>query len=228
MCSLVSENTNTIDPKTSHNTLIAIQGSIDKANKKENFDEHSPIANIVKRLRSKSIEKLRREGRNEDFKILCEIGFAPMVSKDTWKLNHKEVKISTLFTVADEAFALLTMENNIEEWMKLEVHGKESVEGEESVQKGALTRYTSQGTNKDGTKKGWTLEGKRRFNKLYDAVILERRTKVSETKEIWTMAEWKKEGGNKKKKSGDGKDDESTIQEEREEEEFVPRNGFNN
>lgn len=202
--------------------LIAIQSSIDVENKKENFDEQSPIANIVTRLRSRTIEKLRREGNNEDFKVLCEIGFAPMVSKDTWKLNCMEVKVSTLLTVADEAFALVTMENNIEEWMQLEVHGKEL------VQKGALTRYTSQGTNKDGTKKGWTLEGKKRFNELYDAVILERRTKRSDSKETYVMAEWKKEGGNRRKRLGDGNDDESTTQEEREEEEFVPRNGFNN
>ena len=200
----------------------AIKGSIDVANKKEDFDKESSIAEIVNRLRSKDIEKLRREGRKEDFKVLCEIGFAPMVSKDSWKLNHAEVDISTLLTVADEAFALLTMENNIDEWMKIEVHGKDS------VQRGELTRYTSQGTNRDGTKKGWTLEGKKRFNDLYDAVFLARGTRVSDEKEMWVKSEWKKDKGHGRRGKGHEEDNETIIQEQREEEKFVPRNGFIN
>lgn len=204
------------------NLQTALEGSIDVENKKENFDKESSICEIVKKLRSKQIENIRRDGRNQDFKLLCEIGFEPMVSRETWKMNRGEVNVGNLLTVADETFALLTMENNINEWMNIEVHGKGS------IKRGELTRYVSQGSNNDGTKKGWTLEGKKRFNELYDAVVLKRGTRVSEMKEVWAKNEWKKEMSNKRRRQtiGENEGDDDAAQAQIEEETFVPKNGF--
>lgn len=145
-----------------------------------------------------------------------------MISRETWKRNCCEVDVGSLLTVADEAFALLTMENNINEWIKIEMHGQDY------AGKGELTRYISQGTNSDGTKKGWTLEGKKRFNELYDAVILERSSRTSEMKEVWVRKEWKKEMSNKRRRQTIGEDGEDDVaaQAKMEEEEFVPKNGF--
>ena len=204
------------------NLQTALEGSIDVENRKENFDKESSICEIVKKLRSKQIENMRRDGRNQDFKLLCEIGFEPMISRETWKMNRGEVNVGNLLTVADETFALLTMENNINEWMHIEVHGKDS------ITRGELTRYISQGSNSDGTKKGWTLEGKKRFNELYDAVVLKRGTQVSEMKEVWAKNEWKKEMSNKRRRQtiGENEGDDDAAQAQIEEETFVPKNGF--
>ena len=106
-------------------------------NKRENFEEESSIAEIVRKLKVKEVEKVRRESRNEDFKLLAEIGIVPMIPKETWKRNHTSVEISTLVTVADEAFALLCMENNVYEWIKTKIYGKDA------VSKGEYTIYTS-------------------------------------------------------------------------------------
>ena len=106
--------------------------------------------------------------------------------------------------------------------MNIEVHGKDS------ITRGELTRYISQGSNNDGTKKGWTLEGKKRFNELYDAVVLKRGTHVSEMKEVWAKNEWKKEMSNKRRRQtiGENEGDDDAAQAQIEEETFVPKNGF--
>ena len=196
---------------------------MDSTNKKENFEKDTPISNIVSDLRSKKIERMRRYGSNDDLKLLADIALVPMISKETWKHNGRSVELSTLTTVADEAFALLTMENNVDEWIKLKVNGKDS------AVKGENTKYTSPGKNKrDGTKKGWTLEGKERYNDIYDAIALERRTQRSKDKEVWMMREWAKEGSVKRKRIVAVNSEEvmRELERERKESEFVPRNGF--
>jgi hypothetical protein len=144
-----------------------------------------------------------------------------MISRETWKLNHTEVNISSLLTVADEAFALLTMENNVCEWINLVKYGKER------TTRGELTRFTSQGKNSDGTKKGWTLEGKKRFNELFDAVILTRAAPRSKELEEGVRDLWKKNEGSSGKK-GNRTESEAEEALRKEEETFVPRNGFLN
>ena len=183
--------------------------------------ENSPIEVIVTKLRAKTIDTVRTVGNAQEFKLLCEIAFAPMISRERWKLNHTDVDISTLLTVADEAFALLTMENNIQEWLMLLKYGKGA------VKKGEHTRYTSQGENKDGTKKGWTLEGKKRFNYLYDSVTLECGRIISKELEETVRDEWKKEGGKLHRKGGVTETGDEEVR-RKEEAEFVPRNGFLN
>jgi len=173
-------------------------------------------------LRKKKIHLCRKEGSKEMFKLLSEVTFAPMISREMWKLNYTSVPISALLTVADEAFALLTMENNVDEWMMLLKHGKDS------ETKGKHTIYTSQGENKDGTKKGWTLDGKVRFNSIYDSVVLERNTNHTKELEKELQERWRAEGRESKKRKENGTGDEEVDVRRIEEEDFVPRNGFLN
>jgi len=171
-------------------------------------------------LRDKKIHECRKQESKEVFKLLSEIALAPMVSREMWKLNNTSVPISALLTVSDEAFALLTMENNVNEWIMLLKHGKDL------VNKGLHTIYTRKGENKDGTKKGWTLDGKMRFNGLYDSIVLERNSSRSKELEKGVQEKWKAEAGQskrRKERSGDEEDGKRA-----EEEAFVPRNGFLN
>ena len=183
---------------------------------------------IVKELRAKKSHEMRSKGRDEDFKVLAEIGFAPMIAREEWKRNHTAANISTIMTVADEAFALLTMENNVNEWIKEAVHGKEE------VTRGELTKYTSQGRNKDGTKKGWTLEGKMRYNEIYDKVVVDRNSATAKAKETWVRTQWRREemsGGNLVRFNGEDEENmegNTELQRRIREEMFVPRNGFVN
>ena len=97
----------------------AVKPFIDKDQHTETFIDGSPIHRIVNMLRNKKIHLARKEESKEVFKLISEIAFAPMVSRDLWKLNYATVPISALLTVSDEAFALLTMENNVNEWMMI-------------------------------------------------------------------------------------------------------------
>ena len=88
--------------------------------------------------------------------------------------------------------------------------------------------------NKDGTKKGWTLDGKKRFNKIFDEVTRLRATRKSIAKETWAKAQWiteaekgKGKNQNVRGEGGDGENEEE-LQRMRDEERFVPRNGFAN
>lgn len=201
----------------------AVKPFIDTENHKEDFIEGSPILGIVDMLRKKKIHLCRKEGSKEMLKLLSEIAFVQMVSREKWKLNYTSVPISALLTVADEAFALLTMENNVNEWMMILKHGKDA------ETKGQHTIYTSKGENKDGTKKGWSLDGKMRFNDIYDSVVLDRNTRRSKDLEKSVQEKWKEEATaqSQRRKERNGDDEEDDVK-RAEEEAFVPRNGFLN
>ena len=179
----------------------------------------------MKRVRDGKVETIRAEGTDEEFQLLCEICFEPMMSREQWKLNHSKIAMSTLLTVSNESFSLLTLENNIEEWME------SAVKGQDAVKRGEKTKYTSVGMNKDGTKKSWSLEGKKRFNEIYDAVVRERASQRSKTREKWLIGEWSKtckDAGRRNKAGNTEEDNAAELERIREEESFVPRNGFIN
>ena len=119
------------------------------------FDENDPLGKLIARLKEGTMDKLREDGTNEEFRICAELGFSPMVSKQKWKSNRMIVDLSAFLTIADEGFAFLCMENNIKEWIDL------ITKGDQAQKKGTLTKYTGIQVNKDGTKKGWSLEGKK-------------------------------------------------------------------
>lgn len=190
-------------------------------------EQNDPFGRLVKRLRDTDTHKLREDCTKEEFKICAELCFSAMISRQKWNRNHYIVDLSSMVTIADEAFALLTLENNVDEWIDI------ATKDEDSHKKGTSTRYTGKGTNNDGTKKGWTLDGKKRFNDLYDAVKRDRSTRYSVELEEWLKAEWMIEatarGGtrNVRGEGGEGIDEEEQNR-IREEETFVPRSGFEN
>ena len=107
---------------------------------------------IVKRIEDKKIEYYRTDATESEFKMIVEICLKPMVSSKHWKLNHKQLEVSGMTTNADEALALLVLENNYKEWI-------EKAKGNTIDPKNRLTKYTNQGIRHNGTKKGWSLKG---------------------------------------------------------------------
>ena len=179
----------------------------------------SPMSNLLKCLEDGKIHKIRSIRNNEMFQLCAELCFPCMMSKQTWKNNHQHVPISSLITVADDALALLILENNYLEWMEL-------AKGREIDKSTRLTKYTHGGTNSDGTKKGWTLQGKLRFNRVFDATQTERENSYSKQMESRIKMIWYNE--NPKSKGNRNKDDASEAAKklEMEEAQYVPRNDF--
>ena len=137
---------------------------------------------IVKRVKDKKIETYRTDATEN------EICLKQMVSSKHWKLNHKDLEISGMTTNADEALALLVLENNYKEWI-------EKAKGNTIDPKNRLTLYTNQGIRHNGTKKGWSMDGLRRFNEIFSKVKLQRAREVSREREKKLMEEWQGAGG---------------------------------
>ena len=124
---------------------------------KDQTDERKAIGLLIQRARDKKVEFIRTEGSYEELKLCAELCIGSVTSTDFWKQNYSRVPLSKFITVADEALTLLILENNVNEWIE-QVEEKET---ENPSKKRRLTRYTGKGRKIDGTKKGWSLEGKK-------------------------------------------------------------------
>ena len=121
------------------------------------------LVEIIERIRAETIHKLRLDGTVEVYKLYCELLYPVIVGKQKWKMNHCHIGIKTLTTVADEALVALLLENNIEEWVVI-------AKGGEINPMERKTKYTHGGPGQNGTKKGWSLEGRKRYNKLHGEI----------------------------------------------------------
>ena len=121
------------------------------------------LITLVERFRKESVHKLRLDGTVELYKLYCELLYPVIMGKQKWKMNHRAIGIKVLTMVADEALIALLLENNIEEWLDLANGG--TIDGTNRK-----TLYTHGGQDATGTKKGWSLEGRLRYNTLHAEV----------------------------------------------------------
>ena len=102
-----------------------------------------------------------------------------VVGKIYYKENRCENLLSDFTTVSDEALAILIIENNIDTWRDMAKHNitKDS---------GVGCKYTNGGTSA-GTKassrryQGWSADGIKQFNKIFDLVKLNRTLPVAKS-----------------------------------------------
>ena len=92
--------------------------NINETTKKLELKEETNLGKLVTRVMNGRIEQVRVEGTLEELRLCAEMCFSATMSHDRWKLNKSSLEISKLMTVADEALAMLILENNIEEWQK--------------------------------------------------------------------------------------------------------------
>lgn len=188
-------------------------------------DERAAIGHLLQRAKDKKVEYVRRDGTYQELKLFAEACLSAVMMNQVWKMNFVRVKISQFVTLEDEALALLILENNVEEW----IEQAERKEGEKPAKKRRLTRYTGKGRKIDGTKKGWSLEGKERFNAIFDVLEKERKSETSKQREDNLMKDWGGERDDKdlKLRAAVVTDNAEQLKKEmeriREEEKFVPR-----
>ena len=184
------------------------------------YPHGSPISDLIKCLEDGEIHKIRTKRNDEMFKICAELCFQWMVNKQVWRNNHQHVSLSGIITIADEALALVILENNFVEWIEI-------AKGNEIDKKSRLTKYTHGGTNRDGTRKGWTLEGKLRFNTIFDETQIEREKRASKQMEARIKDMWYNEDPANQKKNKPNKEMSTKEQEqEMREAQYVPRTNF--
>ena len=192
-------------------------------------EKDKAIGKVLRRAIDKKVEFFRTDSATyEEFKVLAELCLSSVISSASWKANFSRVKLSNLLTVADEALALIVLENNVEEWIA-QVEGKEQ---EKPSKKRKLTRYTGKGRKIDGTKKGWSMEGKRRYNLIFDEVVKNRNGEFSKSRETDLLKDWGNNAAEMDLRlravAVNNKEEEIKREMERirEEENFVPRTSF--
>ena len=181
------------------------------------------IGEIVLLITEGNLHKIRTEGSADALRVFAEICFPALVGKQAWKVNHMQVIYRTFVTVADEALAILILENNYMEWIDI-------AKGFKINKQHRLTKYTHGGMDAKGTKKGWSLDGRMRFNSIYDAIKEARKQPGTKEMEEKLRDMWGGRDGNNGVRTGliEGHEDaEPTDQQRlRLEEAFQPRYDF--
>ena len=183
-----------------------------------NQDQTFPIKEIHDLLKGDNIHLIREKGTLEANVLYCEMCYPNMVGKQKWKMRHMDCSLKSLVTEADEALAAVILENNFEEWDML-------ARGLELDKENRQTRYTHGGKEDvEGPKKGWSLEGKQRYNTMFDAIVeLRKDADHGEKLESEMKQRWKEKGTNKKRKRTDEVDAEQEERRKEMEESFKPR-----
>ena len=103
------------------------------------------------------------------FLILCLVYFWSLMN---WRYKAYNSHISEIFSVSDEAFAMLLLENNYEDY-KMVYNLSRKVTRKESKPK-----YTKD-SNLNEKFKGWSQKGLKRYDKLVRIVTNQRRATIS-------------------------------------------------
>ena len=186
---------------------------------RESFTENDPFADLVKYIRSERNcpENIREEATNEIWKEYVDLCVCPTIGLQTFKSKHKIHLLSEFVTPYDEGFAILTLENNLEEWIFQSLN--------EEGNGNNMTLYTAKGYRENGNKKGWSIDGLKRFNKICEKIEEVREHAISKQKEQWMQNHWIEKNG---RYDGRRNHRRNKYGEENEPEEFVIRNGFSN
>jgi hypothetical protein len=117
----------------------------------------------------------------ESYQWMCTTFVGCIVGSKTWNKRRSKERVSDIATCSDEAFLLLTVENNYSRWLAeaaWTARNKDKAPHDREVKDYPSAKYTNSGQSKrDGRSKrlqGWAREGYLRFNKLYQLVARDR------------------------------------------------------
>ena len=127
-----------------------------------------------------------------------------MISTNTWNTSRANVRISHLFSIHDEAFALLIMMNNWSVWEGM-ANGEKRLKGKPSNT--LFTNKTIMVNNVEMKSKGWSNEGLKEFNVILRYLVSVRNNIDIKTIEENLMEEYKQcdntQLGKRKRKNND-------------------------
>jgi hypothetical protein len=138
---------------------------------------------------NKKLARLRIEDVNafHAFTVLC---LRHTVGVMAWRLKHRKFLISEIFSLSDEALALVILENNAKVW-------KDKAYG--TVNESTKARYMKQ--SQDGSvRKDWSDEGKMRFNDIFSQVREMRPFSLSRTNETTLRSLWNEASRNQRRR----------------------------
>jgi hypothetical protein len=166
--------------------LLKLLGSIDTDEyfQEDNYDLGRIVASI------------RTDMDCDAFESFCVLCLKHIVGSSSWRQNYRRETISSAFTISDEAFAFLVLDNNRDYWKlcydvgehNIPVVESTSASGRATKRRKVDTRYTKRGSA--GGMQGWNREGIDAYNALLKEVMINRTKKESKDMENQLKRQW--------------------------------------
>ena len=155
------------------------------------------IRDVKKNVNLDQIMQMRQE-ENIPYFDFIEFFVSSVIGKSCYKQNSCDKLLSEYVTISDEAFAILIFENNFDAWVDMGI--RKDTSGTQVPRK-----YTNGGKSKADVgssqhNKGWSEEGLKRFNELFDKVKKNRSSPEAKDFEEKFRAYCDNKVGSKKKK----------------------------
>ena len=163
-----------------------MQKHVNEETKELELPQNDPITGIITRAENSTMEKLRTEGTYEEFRMCASLCLPACLNAKHWKRNKSSIVLSDFISVSDEALAYIVLENNIEEWKDI----AKGIDVRSRSSTNRKTKYTHGGNNSNGTRKGWSVKGLKRFNQIFQEIKIKRDTTESKAKEKKLLDEW--------------------------------------
>lgn len=150
---------------------------------------------VVEMAKAGTLTNLREVENGEAFKAFVYFCLSKTRPSKPWKKVKHNVPVSSFFTVYDEAFAIVTLENSVNVWedqAKATLRGDVIEDGRKRKRKnmeGAKTVYTSTGRNG----RSWTNAGMQRFSELVAVIETKRSNEASKLLEEEIIQEYRNE-----------------------------------
>ena len=144
----------------------------------EQKDRVKQLINFAINEKKKGLEDLRlQEGEHDLFRVFIDVCLVNMIESFKWKYQAYSTNISQIFSVSDEAFAIVLFESNLNDFQKA------METGEKIVGKSSTNLYT--GSNKElGTFQGWHRRGIKRYDEVCMKVHAHRKLEQCQVREV--------------------------------------------
>ena len=175
------------------------------------------IIKLIDFVDSREFPDMRLQEDADLFRTFLEFVLVHFVSCTTWRYKCYNTPVSQIFTVSDEALAMLLLENSMQD-LKWVVR-----RGQKIPHNISMPKYTKKMEGSSEKFKGWHRSGIKRYNKLYRRILTNRVKKESLEKEDLIQDEFVKISGRDRRGATvnmlDDSDNDSTS-------DFEPIDGF--
>lgn len=156
----------------------------------------------------------------EVFEKLAHVCFQSVLPRKKWMSNFDKKVLSEYMTIADEALAYLILENNLVDWLMIAKKQVEDVKKRKKETKYTLVTVSGGTKSSGGFRKGWSYEGKLRYNQYYDLITEKRKVRGVKEMEEEVLNTWKKE------EEEVNRDKDVAEEPPAKKPRFIPRSGF--
>ena len=174
-----------------HNTENRTNGNINELEELRTQKVKDDAVKLIQLVENtSSFETMRTNQDKEHFNTFIELCLIHSTTAVRWRYKCYCTPISKIFTICDEALAMLMLENNVADLKRI------NSEKRKLTRKESTPKYTR--VNKDTGNKfqGWHKDGIKRFNELYKVVKEQREKEESKELEIELRNKFARLGNN--------------------------------